>query len=345
MALVTLNRPKAFNALTEAMRQSFDRILVKAARDPQAYCVVVQSASPKAFSAGSDVREVVATAKSDIEAGRRLFANEYSLNWRCECFSKPVISLINGMVMGGGVGLSLHGTHRVAGEGYSFAMPETLIGLFPDVGASHVLARMPDEAGLYLGLTGRSASRADAYRLGLATHTIPAARFDEIKVLLADAQCVDPVLDDRQEDPGRGELETHTETIARCFSAPTVEEIIERLESSKGADQDWAAAVVSDLKARAPLSLKVTHRHILDSRNRDLRATLEMDYRLGVNFLDGHDFHEGARALLIDKDNAPKWQPSRLQDVTQDMVDAYFRPLNGFMLQLPSRTDMQAARA
>jgi enoyl-CoA hydratase len=345
MALVTLNRPKALNALTEAMRQSFDGILVRAARDPQTYCVVVQSASTKAFSAGSDVREVVTTAKADVLAGRRLFANEYALNWRCECFSKPMISLINGMVMGGGVGISLYGTHRVAAEDYSFAMPETMIGLFPDVGACHVLARLPNEIGMYLGLTGRSIKRADAYHLGLVTHTIPAVRFEEIKRLLTDAHCIDPVLDDCHEDPGRGGLDQYAETIARCFSAPSVEEIIGRLDITTGSEQDWAAAVAADLRSRAPLSLKVTHRHIQESRARDLRATLEVDYLLGVHFLDGHDFHEGARALLIEKDGAPKWKPSRLVDVSNEMVEAYFQPINAFTLNLPSRTEMQAARA
>lgn len=345
MGLVTLRRTKALNALTAAMRSQYEEILINAARAPGTYCVVVQSASPKAFSAGSDVREVVETAKVNIAAGRELFAKEYSLNWRCECFSKPVISLINGMVMGGGVGISLHGTHRVAGEGYSFAMPETKIGLFPDVGACHHLARMPDEIGLYLGLTGRSIGRADAYHLGLATHCIASDRFEEIKQLLANAECVDPVLDDRHLEPGAGDLDPYRETIARCFAAPSVEEIIQRLELTADSHKDWTASVAADLRARAPLSLKVTHRNILESRNRDLKSTLEMDYVLGLKFLDDHDFHEGARALLIEKDNKPEWRPSRLEDVTDEMLDAYFIVRHGFTLNLPTRAEMQVSRA
>jgi enoyl-CoA hydratase len=345
MGLVTLNRTKSLNALTAAMRSRFEEILIQGARNAGTYCIVVQSASPKAFSAGSDVREVVETARANIDSGRDLFAKEYSLNWRCECFSKPTISLINGMVMGGGVGISLYGTHRVAGEGYSFAMPETKIGLFPDVGACHPLSRMPDQIGFYLGLTGRVIGRADAYQLGLVTHCIASTKFDDIKALLKDAECVDPVLDDRHQDPGPGEIEPYRDTIAQCFAAATVEEIIERLEATTGVNKDWAVGVAGELRARSPLSLKVTHRHILQSRDRDLKSTLEIDYVLGIKFLDDHDFHEGARALLIEKDNTPKWQPARLEDVPNEMVDAYFNVRHGFTLKLPTRTEMQVARA
>lgn len=167
VAVVTLDRPRALNALTSAMRAALAAWFPAFARDPQVYAVVLRSTSPKAFSAGSDVREVIALGRSDQEAARRAFREEYALNWQIECFSKPTVALIDGMVMGGGVGISLYGTHRVAGEGYRFAMPETMIGLFPDVGVCHAFARMPGHMGTYLGLTGRTIGRADAYALGL----------------------------------------------------------------------------------------------------------------------------------------------------------------------------------
>lgn len=346
LALVTLARPKALNALTAQMRAKLSESLWSFARDPQVYAVAIQSESPRAFCAGSDVREVLSLARADLAAGCKAFVDEYALDWQCECFSKPTVALINGMVMGGGVGITQFGTHRVAGEGYSFAMPETLIGLFPDVGACHVLARLPDHVGMYLGLTGRSIGRAEAYALGLVTHCIDAGAFEAIKAALADTWPVDTVLDERHQEPGAGELAPYREVIAHCFSAARVEDIVARLEAEGGAHRDWAQAVVEDLRRRSPLALKITHRHIREARARDLRQTLTIDYRLAVRILEANgDFYEGVRAALIDKDGAPRWSPGRIEDVTDTMLDAYFAPLGARELVLPTREEMQALRA
>ena len=168
--IVTLNRPRALNALTAAMRAQIAAAFAAWTRDPQVYAAVIVSATDRAFCAGGDVREMVELGKSRPEEARRSIAAEYALNWQLDCFTKPTVSLIDGMVMGSGVGITLYGTHRVAGERYRFAMPETGIGLFPDDGVSWAFARMPDEIGMYLALTGRAIGRADAYRLGLVTH-------------------------------------------------------------------------------------------------------------------------------------------------------------------------------
>ena len=218
-ALVTLNRPQALNALTTAMRAAMARAFPRWARDPEIYAVVVSSASERAFCAGGDLREMTEWGRNRQADAVRSLAEEYALNWQLECFIKPTVSLIDGVAMGSGVGISLYGTHRVAGERYRFAMPETGIGLFPDDGVSWAFARMPDAIGMYLALTGRAIGRADAYRLGLVTHCIPAGRFGEIRAGLAAADTVDPLLDDRHEDPGPGELEALRPAIARCFSA------------------------------------------------------------------------------------------------------------------------------
>lgn len=346
LALVTLARPKALNALTQHMRTRLSEQLWSFARDPQVYAVVIESESPRAFSAGSDVREVIGLARAEMAAGLKAFADEYSLNWQCECFSKPTVPLINGMVMGGGVGISQYGTHRVAGENYSFAMPETLIGLFPDVGACHVFARLPQHVGMYLGLTGRSIGRADAYALGLVTHCIDSVHFDAIKADLADTWPVDPALDNRHQECGAGELAPYRDLIDRCFSAPRVEEIIARLEAVTGAQKPWADEVVADLRKRSPLSLKITHRHIREAKTRDLRATLQADYRLAAHILEANgDFYEGVRAAILEKDGKPRWSPARIEDVTDAMLEAYFAPLGARELALPTREDMQAARA
>lgn len=344
-AVITIDRPKALNALTTAMRARMAEAFPRFARDPMLYAVIIRSASPKAFSAGGDVREITHWGRTDIELARKSFRDEYALNWALECFSKPTISLIDGMVMGSGVGISSFGTHRVAGEGYRFAMPETQIGLFPDVGACHVLARLPDEIGMYLALTGRSIGRADAFALGLATHCIPVAAFEDIAGEIADVQPVDPVLDSRHQDPGPGEIEPYRATIARCFAAETVEAILWRLGTVEGATREWAEAVAAELRKRAPLSLKVTHRHVREARARDLRQTLQIDYRLACRFLAGHDFYEGVRAQLVDKDGAPRWRPDRIEDVTEAMIEDYFAPMGAAELVLPTRQEMQQARS
>jgi enoyl-CoA hydratase len=345
MTLVTLDRPKALNALTTAMRRRLSETLWAAARNPHVYAVVIQSASERAFSAGADVREVIEWGRADRERARRAFGDEYALNWQCECFSKPTVPLIDGMVMGGGCGITMFGTHRVAGEGYKFAMPETLIGLFPDVGMCHVLSRLPNRIGFYLGLTGRTIGRADAYALGLVTHCIGAHHFDAIKADLADTWPVDPALDDRHEDPGPAELASFADIIDHCFSAPTVEEIVARLETVDGTAGTWAGSVATDLRRRSPLSLKITHRHLREAKACELRETLHRDYRLVCRCLDDHDFYEGVRAALIDKDGAPRWQPARLEDVTEAMVDRYFATLGPDELVLPTRSEMQELRA
>jgi enoyl-CoA hydratase len=223
-------------------------------------------------------------------------------------------------------------------------MPETAIGLFPDVGTAWTLSRLPDQIGMYLGLTGRSIGPADAFALGLLTHYIPAARYEEIKAALADTWPVDTILDERHVEQGPGELAPLAPVIARCFSAPSVEEIIAQLQSVQGTHRAWAQGVVADLRKRAPLSLKVTHRHIRDARAFDLRQTLIVDYRLACRFLDGSDFYEGVRAALIDRDGSPTWRPAVLEDVTPAMVDDYFAPMGAAELTLPTRQEMQAAR-
>lgn len=342
--LVTLDRPQALNALTTAMRARIGAAIPRIARDANTYAVIIQSASPKAFSAGGDVREIVTWAREQPTEARRSIWDEYGFCWLMECFSKPTVSLIDGVVMGSGVGLSVYNTHRVAGERYRFAMPETAIGLFPDDGVSFVLSQLPDEVGVFLGLTGRAIGRADAYRLGLATHCVGAARFEEIRAGLADAQTVDPLLAGLHEDPGEGEIAPHREVIARCFAGATVEDIMARLRSEKYAGKAFAESALAELERASPLSLKLTLRHIREAKVRGLRQTLMLDYRLACRALEDHDFFEGVRAKIIEKDNAPRWRPARVEDVTDAMVDRYFAPMGSAELVLPTRQEMQAAR-
>jgi enoyl-CoA hydratase len=325
------------------MRASIALAVAAWARDPQIYAALIRSAGGKAFCAGGDVREMAEWGKTRRVDVLRSLAAEYTLNWQLECFTKPTVSLIDGLVVGSGVGITLYGTHRVAGEGYRFAMPEARIGLFPDDGVSWAFSRMPDEIGMYLALTGREIGQADAYGLGLVTHCIPAARFPEIEAALRDADPVDAVLDDRHHDPGPGELDGLRAAIARCFGKSGVEEIIRALEAERGADEGWARGVLADLGRCSPTSLKVTYRHVRSVRELDLSATLRQDFRIASRFMQGHDFYEGVRAGLIDRDHNPRWAPATLEEVTGAAVDRYFEPL-ATELDLPSRAEMQAVR-
>ena len=345
--LVTLDRCAAHNALTDSMRRAIADAVPNLARDARVYAVVIRSACPRAFCAGGDVREITEMARRDPAAARASLAREYGLNWLLECFSKPTVSLIDGVVMGSGVGISLYGTHRVAGEGYAFAMPETALGLFPDDGVCHAFARMPGEMGMFLGLTGRRIGRADAYALGLVTHCLPASRFAEVQAALADADPVDPLLDGRHVDPGPAALAPFRPLIASCFSASSLAEIVRRLEAAvrQGGDNGaFAEGVLADLGRASPLSLAVTFRHIREARGLDLRLTLMRDYRLACRFLDGADFYEGVRAVRVDKDRNPKWQPAAPAEVTPGRVDRFFQLRLDDELVLPTRQEMQAAR-
>lgn len=342
-----LNRPRALNALNDQMKAKLAEAIPVIARNPNIYAVIWRSTNPKAFCAGGDIRELVQIARQDMAAARASLASEYALNWLIDCFSKPTVALLDGLVMGSGAGLVQYATHKVAGENYAFGMPETAVGFFPDVGVAQILASLPDQIGFYLGLTGRTIDRADAFALGLATHCIDAAEFDGICAELADAQTVDPLLDGRHADPGPGALAPFRKIIAAAFSASRVEDIIDRLEQAKGADaaaNQWIDGVLADLASRSPTALKVTLRHLMASRARDLRETLIADYGLACRFLAGEDFYEGVRAVLVDKDGQPNWRPATLQGVSEEMVAQYFLPPESGGLELRTRDEMQASR-
>lgn len=345
LGLITLSRERALNALTEEMRVTMIEALPGFIRNPEIYAMVLRSDSPKAFCAGVDVREMTELGQKDRKAARESFAREYGLNWRLECFAKPTVSLIDGIVMGSGVGISLYGTHRVAGPNYKFAMPETAIGLFPDVGTAHVLSRLPHEIGLYLGLTGRTIDRRDAFALGLATHLLPNSAFQTVMDGLADAEPVDALLRDLAESDAPSALMEKSQTIAACFSAPTVTELMQRLASVPGKDRDWAHEIRDDLAGKAPLSLAITMRHLHRAKDWDLRQTLMMDYRLACRFLDDHDFYEGVRAMLIDRDKAPKWCPATPDEVNEATIERYFAALGREELNLPAREELQELRS
>ncbi len=349
VTILTLDRPQALNALSVGMTAAIARAISDIARDIDNYAVVIRSASDRAFCAGGDVREIARLGRDRPASACDALSAEYQLIWLLECFSKPVVSLANGIVVGAGAGITLVNTHRVAGERYAFAMPETTIGFFPDDGVAFTLARLPDEIGVYLGLTGRRIGRADAFRLGLVTHCIPSDRFDDVVAALGRADPVDPVLDGLHQEPGAAPIERERHLIARYFSGRTMSDIVARLEAASHAEtsvesREWVVAVLADLARASPQALHVTLRHIRDAAALDLRQTLAVDYRLACHLLSAADFHEGVRAQLVDKDRRPRWQPADVHQVTTAMVDRIFAARPGMELLLPTRQEMQAAR-
>ncbi len=349
LRIITLDRPNARNAIDATMTSTLATTIAQTARDPNAYAIVLRSGTPGMFCAGGDVREMAHLAATEPDAARHALAAEYQLIWLLECFSKPVVSLIDGAVMGAGAGMTLVNTHRVAGERYAFAMPEVRLGFFPDDGVASVLGRMPGEIGVFLGLTGRSIGRDDAYALGLVTHCIDARHFPDLERGLADAEPVDPLLDGLHIAPQASPLEAHKEQIAHYFSAPTVPEIVARLSSlrdRRGRDPEaaWVQNVLDDLARACPLALAIALRHIRDSRSMDLRQTLTLDYRLGRRLIGSHNFQEGVRALMIDKNRAPVWRPTTSGDITTTQIENLFQTDPAHELNLLTRFEMQEAR-
>jgi len=279
------------------------------------------------------VRAILRAGKAGEPLTADFFRAEYRLNRRIHTLAKPYIALIDGITMGGGVGISVHGSHRIATEHTVFAMPETGIGLFPDVGGTYFLPRLAGHLGLYLGLTGARLKAADTCHAGIATEYMPAARLDALEAALAAADwggdangAVDRAVAGFAADPGPAPLDAHRANIDRCFAGESVEAILAALAAEAEADS-WAAATLATLRDRSPTSLKVTFEAIRRGGELDFDRAMIMEYRLSQACLARHDFYEGIRALMIDKDGAPSWEPEALAAVTPAMVEAHFAPL------------------
>ncbi len=332
--VVRLTRTRELNALTLGMIRVLEAFKHRCARNPHIYGIVLE-AEGKGFCAGGDIRLIRNLVQDRPAEADRYYAEEYQHNWTLQCFRKPHVSLMNGVTMGGGVGISLYGTHRIAGENISFAMPETGIGFTPDVGASWFLPRMPGKIGLYLALTGHVCRRADTYYLGVATHCIPAEKFEAIKAAMIEAEPIDPILDALHEPPGESELGRLRSPVDRIFSAVALDDVFRGLEREDGEWRDWAQETLARLAKRSPLSLKATFE--LQKRGstfRSLKEALAIEYRVATRMIRQHDFLEGVRAVIVDKDQSPKWQPPSLAKVSDQLVQSLFEPTPGGELQL-----------
>lgn len=329
--LVTLNRPKALNAVTHGMVLALRAQLDAWANDDAVTRVIIAGAGERAFSAGGDIR-----ALYDLgQAGRhkealQFWADEYPLNALIKNYRKPYIALIDGIAMGGGIGVSVHGSHRVAGDRCSFAMPEVGIGFFPDVGATWFLPRMPGELGAYCALTGERFNAADGVASGLATHRVPSARFPALIDGLTGTVAVDAVLAAFAEPPGEGPILARKATIDRFFAGDSVEAILAALDreaQSTSADAAWAQKTAATMRTKSPTSLKLALAQVRRGITYDFAACMRAEFRIVSRIIHDPDFYEGVRAVIVDKDNQPRWNPAALSAVSEADIERHFAPL------------------
>lgn len=339
--VITLNRPKALNALNLTMIRHILPQLKKWDKDSETDIVIIKGTGGKAFCAGGDIRAVTEAGKSGDSLAQDFFREEYILNNTIGTYQKPYVALIDGITMGGGVGLSVHGRFRVATEKTLFAMPETGIGLFPDVGGGYFLPRLQGKLGLFLALTGFRLKGRDVQRVGVATHFVQSEKIASLEKDLVDLKSpsisdVTHLLDSYQElstlDAEKPFiLQQHREAIDRLFTAASVEEILENLHKDGSA---FAQKQIETLSKMSPTSLKLTFRQIQKGASMSLKEVLVMEYRLTQACMRGHDFYEGVRAVLIDKDQSPKWKPSTLTEVSERAVEECFSSLGERDLKL-----------
>lgn len=331
LGFITLNRAGALNALTLPMIKRMQEQLIQWKPDDSIKAVVLRATAGNAFCAGGDVRWLYNAGKAGDPEQMQFFWHEYRLNHFIHHFGKPYISLMDGITMGGGVGVSMHGSHPVASERFIFAMPETTIGFFPDIGASHLLTRCSNHLGTYLGLTGNRLGPEDVLTAGLVKQVVSS---DQIPLFLNALAEIDlsndahRLVDECLDHFAKPESEYSSQIkplIAECFSHATIEQIRDALQN---ADGPWAMGVDNALATKCPLSLKITLAQLQKAKGLSLAQCLKMDFDLVGHFMQGSDFYEGVRALLIDKDKNPKWSPACLEMVSEAMVVNYFEPAN-----------------
>ncbi len=322
--IITLNRPQALNAHDHEMAVAMHRRLEEWALDDEVALVIIRGTGERAFCAGGDIRALHEVCTQDPVTCRRFYWDEYRLIALIHDYPKPFVALMHGHVMGGGAGLSVHASHRVAAENLSFAMPECSIGLFPDVGASWFLPRLPGRLGMYLGLTGMRIGAEEAVHAGIADVIVQHAAFEEIVEELAETDAIEAVLGHHAQKAGQGKLQPLAPLIDTAFGRNGVEEIMQALVEMGGT---WADDALQAMRRNSPTSLKVTFEELHRGASLSFADCMRMEYRLACRMATAHDFAEGIRARIIDKDGAPRWNPARLEDVDDAAVTAIFAPL------------------
>ncbi len=327
--IISLNRPGAIHALTLDMVHAMTEALLKWKNSSKVKCVIIDHAEGRGFCAGGDIAFLRNSALNDNgESGRKFFHDEYQLNHLLFTYPKPVVAFMDGITMGGGVGISQPARFRVATENTRFAMPETGIGLFPDVGGGWYLSRLEGRVGQFLALTGARLDGAECLALGLATHYLPAEALAEAKARIAseEVERIDGILGTLSVTPPEARIVSNILAINRNFASDRYEDILTSLEAD---DSDWAMKELATLRTKSPQTCKVALRQLATSAGLDDFAdNMRMEYRIGSRVLTRPDFAEGVRAVIVDKDNDPKWNPAMAEDVSEELLDAIFAPLS-----------------
>ena len=345
VGLITLNRPDRLNALTYPMVQNINQYLNLWEVKEEINCVIIEGAGDRSFCAGGDVvklrKEVLADGGPPTQLSKSFFYDEYTLNYKISNFKKPFIALINGFTMGGGVGISMHGSHVVASEKTMFAMPETAIGLFPDVGGGWLLGQLDKGIGAWLSLVGAKLKAYDLISLNLATNYVASTEIEKLKNLLITSSPdtndkVTSVINSLSSNPKTEDsiLLAHEEIIKDAFSFDKIEDIFERCETLLKLNNKFFNTQFEELKHKSPTSLKISLKQIREASQMSLKDELIMEYRMVQKCLKIGDFFEGVRAMLVDKDRKPNWSPSSINDVDESRVDEFFKSLDDLDLVL-----------
>ena len=325
---ISLNRPAALHALTLDMVHAMTEALLKWRKSDEVKCIIIDHAEGRGFCSGGDIAFLRNSALNDGgKTGRQFFHDEYQLNHLLFAYPKPVIAFMDGICMGGGVGISQPAKFRVATENTRFAMPETGIGLFPDVGGGWYLSRLEGRVGQFLALTGARIAGSGCFELGLATHYLSSDSLIEAKARIAseDIERIDGILGTLSATPPPSKIVETLFDINRHFASDRFEDILLSLEAD---DSGWAMRELATLRTKSPQTCKVALRQLAESAALDDFAdNMAMEYRIGSRVLLRPDFAEGVRAVIVDKDNSPKWNPATPEGVTEELVDSIFAPL------------------
>jgi enoyl-CoA hydratase len=334
--VITLDRPEVLNALTLHMIREMARSLDEWERDPKITRVVVRAVAGRGFCAGADIRTLYEWGKAGRQAEQLGFLREeYRLNRRIKLYPKPYVALVDGIVMGGGAGISVHGSHIVAGDSFSFAMPEVGIGFFPDVGATYFLPRLPGKFGTYLALTGARIGLGDAVAFGLVSAHVPSSRHAALVARLVAGENVDAAIEAEQAAPPASALLGQRHFIDGCFSAATLPAILEEIDDAGYGGSRLALETYDTIRLRSPLSLAIALRQMQAGETLDIDEALRVEFRIASRVALGHDFYEGVRATIVDKDNRPAWRPAEVEDVVLAEIDRCFVPLPSDELEFP----------
>lgn len=333
-ATITLNRSKSLNALSLSMIRSIYPQIKKFDEDASLKLIIMKGAGEKAFCAGGDVIAIANAGKKGDSLTRLFFKEEYTLNHTIGTLKTPFVAFIDGITMGGGVGLSIHGRFRVATERTLFAMPETAIGFFPDVGGGYILPRLTGNLGIFLALTGHRLKGRDVFHAGLATHYVQSDLIPTLESRLAslcnpDLCSISNTLNEFHDkcisNYESFSLDDHRDRIKRIFGSHSVGQIVRNLEED---DTEWSHAQLKIMRKMSPLSLCVALRQLTLGASLSFPDVLKMEYRISQKFMENPDFYEGIRAVLVDKDNQPSWSQTSVEEVLEQDVDSYFAALD-----------------